>query len=265
MQRIQVNTKCFGRIPGVLALVGALFLCGCGGRSLDAYFFDQTETMEAAGEEEVDEGQTEAMQTDVSQSGSGAKEEAGMEEMQTPESEPGDASVQLSVCVVHICGAVQNPGVYELPEGSRVMDAVKAGGGFLEEADPAACNLAQPIVDGCQIYIMTKEESDALDTAARSAGIQEAENPAAPGNMAASGQTAADAGSDVTATAAGKVNINTADISALKTLSGIGDSRAAAIIAYREEHGKFTCIEDIMKVSGIKQAAFDKIKDRITV
>lgn len=258
MQMTQVNRKCSGRMPGLLLLMGMLSLCGCAGRSTDAYLFDQTETVEASGEEETEEGQTEEVQGD-------AKEES-MAETQMPQSGQDDALSRSSVYIVHICGAVQNPGVYELPEGSRVMDAVEAGGGFLEEADQAACNLAQPIIDGCQIYIMTKEESSALDETARRAGIWEAEEPVMSGSLPASGQTAASGNAAVTSgTDAGKVNINTADVSALKTLSGIGDSRAAAIVAYREEHGTFTCIEDIMKVSGIKQAAFEKIKDRITV
>lgn len=150
-----------------------------------------------------------------------------------------------SVCVVHICGAVKNPGVYELPEGSRIMDAVTAGGGFLETADQSACNLAEKVTDGCQIYIMTLEESSQTGQPPE-AGIRQ---PSAGAQAAASGL----------------VDLNTADAAALKTLPGIGDSRAEAIIAWREENGGFSCIEDIMKVSGIKEGAFRKIKERITV
>lgn len=162
--------------------------------------------------------------------------------------------------VVHICGAVKAPGVYELPGGSRVMDAVAAGGGFLEEADQSACNLAEKVTDGCQIYIMTREESS-LAAQPLAAGIQPASAGASAGGEAGaqSGATA-----DTGGGADGKVDLNTADAAALKTLPGIGDSRAAAILAWREENGRFTCIEDIMKVSGIKQGAFDKIKDLIT-
>lgn len=268
MRMTQMNTKCSGRIPGLLLLMGMLWLCGCADRSSDAYFFDQTETMDETGNTEIDGEWQEILHNDVLQNESGIGEKTGMEELLSPETEQSDAISQLSVCIVHICGAVKNPGVYELPEGSRVMDAVEAGGGFLEEADQAACNLAQPVVDGCQIYIMTKEESSALDGTVRSAGIQEAETLTTAGKSPASEQIAADGSKDGTAASeknAGKVNLNTADASALKTLPGIGDSRAAAIIAYREEHGQFTRIEDIMKVSGIKQAAFEKIKDRITV
>ena len=140
------------------------------------------------------------------------------------------------------------------------MDAVAAGGGFLEEADQSACNLAEKVTDGCQIYIMTREESS-LAAQPLAAGIQPASAGASAGGEAGaqSGATADTGGS-----ADGKVDLNTADAAALKTLPGIGDSRAAAILAWREENGRFTCIEDIMKVSGIKQGAFDKIKDLIT-
>ena len=155
-------------------------------------------------------------------------------------------SLQEQTCTVHICGAVNAPGVYELPQDSRVVDAVAAGGGFAPDADPEACNLAQPVTDGCQIYIMTQEESALADRGGRNAGIQETEP---------------DAGTDGT----GLVNINTADAEQLKTLPGIGDSKAAAILAWREENGRFETIEDIMKVSGIKEGAFSKIRDRIRV
>lgn len=268
MRMTQMNTKCTERIPGLLLLVGMLWLCGCADRSSDAYFFDQTETMEETENAETDEERSEALHGDALQNESDAGEEQGGAEMSVLETEPDDTISQPSVCIVHICGAVKNPGVYELPEGSRIMDAVEAGGGFLEEADQAACNLAQPVFDGCQIYIMTKAESGALDGTARSAGIQDAEKLTAAQNPSVEDKGVAGGnGAGITASEAdaGKVNINTADASALKTLPGIGDSRAAAIIAYREEHGQFTRIEDIMKVSGIKQAAFEKIKDRITV
>ena len=86
-----------------------------------------------------------------------------------------DASLQEQTCTVHICGAVNAPGVYELPQDSRVVDAVAAGGGFAPDADPEACNLAQPVTDGCQIYIMTQEESALADRGGRNAGIQETE------------------------------------------------------------------------------------------
>lgn len=145
--------------------------------------------------------------------------------------------------VVHVCGEVANPGIYELPAGSRIYEAVKAAGGFTENAAEESVNLASPIEDGVQIRIYSKEEAETL-----AAG-------AAPfDGFEASGEEKEPV-----------VNLNTATKEELMTLSGIGESRAEDIIRYREENGGFQNIEDIMKVSGIKDAAFQKIKDRITV
>ena len=178
----------------------------------------------------------------------------------TDRTELSDASSEeAKTLVVHICGAVSAPGVYELPAGSRIIDAVEAGGGFLPEADEACCNLAEEIVDGCQIYIMTKTESCADGQTEKKAGIQtspDSDMQTTDRNVRSNSATALENG---------LVNLNTADVAALMTLPGIGESRAKAIISYREQHGAFTKIEDIMKISGIKQAAFSKIKDKITV
>lgn len=214
---------------GLFFFIAVTGTFGCGSAQEDSLLFRQEETNQEAEAAGAVLPPVETEETD--------REETG-----------------LTACyVIHICGAVRNPGVYELPEGSRIMDAVRAGGGFLPEADQAACNLAARVVDGCQIYIMTQEESSLAASGLPEAGIQ-AENAglSAGGN---GGGTADD----------GKVNLNTADAGSLKTLPGIGDSRAAAIITWREENGRFDRIEDIMKVSGIKQAAFEKIKDKIKV
>ena len=178
----------------------------------------------------------------------------------TDRAELSDASSEEEkTLVVHICGAVSAPGVYELPAGSRIIDAVEAGGGFLPEAEEACCNLAEEIVDGCQIYIMTKSESCADGQIEKKAGIQtspDSDMQTTDRNVRSNSAPALENG---------LVNLNTADIAALTTLPGIGESRAKAIISYREQHGAFAQIEDIMKISGIKQAAFSKIKDKITV
>ena len=169
------------------------------------------------------------------------------------------SSEEAKTLVVHICGAVSAPGVYELPAGSRIIDAVEAGGGFLPEAEEACCNLAEEIVDGCQIYIMTKSESCADGQTEKKAGIQtspDSDMQTTDRNVRSNSAPALENG---------LVNLNTADVAALMTLPGIGESRAKAIISYREQHGAFAKIEDIMKISGIKQAAFSKIKDKITV
>ena len=145
--------------------------------------------------------------------------------------------------VVHVCGEVVNPGIYELPAGSRIYEAVKAAGGFTENAAEESVNLASPIEDGVQIRIYSKDEAETL----------------AAGAAPFDGFEASGEGKEPV------VNLNTATKEELMTLSGIGESRAEDIIRYREENGGFQNIEDIMKVPGIKDAAFQKIKDRITV
>ncbi|MDO4294486.1 MAG: helix-hairpin-helix domain-containing protein [Eubacteriales bacterium] len=229
------------KMPGFCKILGLLFLtlffAACGKAREDIF---REESMAV---EETDSGRTETSEASV--------------EPPTPETaqtQPDSSGSAAAPYVVHVCGAVQRPGVYELPEGSRIMDAVEAGGGFLAGADQDSCNLAEPVTDGCQIYIMTKEESSRLTETERKAGIQPSERSA---SNAAGGTEGLSAG--------GLVNLNTADLAALKTLPGIGDSRAAAILEWREKNGRFERIEDIMKVNGIKQAAFDKLKDKITV
>ena len=134
--------------------------------------------------------------------------------------------------IVHVCGAVRREGVYELEAGSRVEDAVRAAGGFLPTADRTHHNLAKPVADGEQIRIPTQTEAQSLQAEARQK-------------------------SD------GLIDINTAGAEELEKLPGIGAAKAQAIIAWREENGRFETIEDIMKVPGIKESAFSQLKDRI--
>lgn len=148
--------------------------------------------------------------------------------------ETGESVEELLMCFVHICGEVNAPGVYELPEGSRIFEAVESAGGFTDEASEESLNLAEVISDGMQIVILSEEEVKLQQEAAD--------------NLAS-----------------GLVNINKASKEQLMTLPGIGESRAEDILRYREESGGFETIEDIMKVSGIKDAAFQKIKDSIVV
>ncbi len=191
---------------------------------------------------------------------------------------PADSPAVL--WMVHVCGAVREPGVYELPEGSRMIDAVKAAGGFLPEAAQDAGNLAMVLEDGVRIQIPTQEEArEARDSGqmVMDFGLGEGTGAASAGAIATSAEAAAPA-ADARQTgengpvserqsdgSSGLVNLNTADAAALKTLPGIGDARAEAILEYRAAHGPFASIEEIMKVSGIKQAAFEKLKDKITV
>lgn len=147
---------------------------------------------------------------------------------------------------VYICGEVQHPGVYRMPQGSRIYQAVEQAGGLLDTAEETAVNQALTIEDGMKVWIPSKEE----------AGAGSPDSQFVEGSMQAT---------DSTGTAGNRVNINTATENELCTLTGIGESRAKSIIQYRTEHGNFQKIEDIMKVTGIKDGAFAKIKDEIVV
>ena len=165
------------------------------------------------------------------------------------------------LCYVHICGEVVRPGVYELPEGSRIFEAVEMAGGFTEAAASSYLNLAQEIADGMKIAV----PSEAQLEDSPEAGPDGAYSPGTAAGTGGYGIFPGTGGAAAAAPAAGgKVNINTAGKEELMTLKGIGEARAEDIIRYREENGPFQSVEDIMKVSGIKSAAFEKIKDDIT-
>ncbi len=133
--------------------------------------------------------------------------------------------------VIQINGAVNQPGAYELPPGSRVRDAIQAAGGLLPEADDQSLNLAAKLTDGMRLNVLRQGE-------------------APPTQSAAGGQ---------------RININTATQAELETLPGIGPARAQDILAYREANGPFTSIEEIMDVPGIGPSTFEDIKDQISV
>ncbi|MFO7952008.1 MAG: ComEA family DNA-binding protein [Bacillota bacterium] len=132
---------------------------------------------------------------------------------------------------VHLVGAVQNPGVYELVEGARVYELLELGGGFREDAEKESLNQARPLFDGEQVYVPY---------------IGEAPESSTTGDNA-------------------KININRASASELTALPGIGEVRAGQIVKYREKHGYFTEKEQVMEVSGIGEATFNNFAEMITV
>lgn len=135
---------------------------------------------------------------------------------------------------VHICGEVNLPGVYEVAEGCRLYELLELAGGATEEGTPDALNLADILSDGQRVVIPSAAEAAAMaaETAKEGTGL---------------------------------VNLNTASVQQLMTLPGIGEAKAKDIVQYREKNGSFQKIEDIMKISGIKEAVFQKIQSLITV
>ena len=190
-----------------------------------------------------------------------------VEETASPEADSGEGSAEAeSVSVlpsepellcVHVCGAVMRPGVYELPAGCRVYEAVQEAGGFAEDADQDYVNQAQTLQDGVKLVIPTKEEAAAFSA------VGDSSTEASAGIVGGSprDQETGESGSS----ADGRININTATEAELCNIPGIGATRAAAIAAYRESHGSFQKPEDIMQVSGIKEGLYGKIKDSIRV
>lgn len=209
------------RYLGIVCLITAcaLLCCGCGDKGTAILIGEMKESADVPAE-----GEQEASRAS-GQAGTAAQSAASGETA----SEARDTMIR-----VYVCGAVANPGVVEIPQGSRVEDALEAAGGFGAEAGREAVNLADWVSDGQKLYFPKEGEA-----------VEESQ-----------------AQSD---SASGLVNINTADAAALCTLPGIGESRARDIISYREANGGFQACEDIMKVSGIKTAAYEKIKDKITV
>ena len=170
-----------------------------------------------------------------------------------------DKEMQQAMIYVDVCGAVANPGVFQLAAGSRVFQAIEAAGGYLPEAALTCVNRAGVLTDGQQLYILTQEEMERQ-------GLDPAEMAgASDGQMNGSAGTGQNTGMTAQVQQDNRININTADEAQLTTLTGIGATRAQAIIAYREENGPFVAIEDIMNVQGIKEGTFAKIKDEIVV
>ena len=158
---------------------------------------------------------------------------------------PEEVQTEQSMALyADICGAVQEPGVYKLEEGARIFQLIGQAGGLREDADLTSVNQAEKVTDGMKVRIYTKEEAASLPQQIWES-TAESEQQTAP--------------------VSAKININSADIAQLTQLTGIGEARAADIIAYRTEHGRFLTIEEIMNVSGIKESTFQKIKDQIVV
>lgn len=145
-------------------------------------------------------------------------------------------------CFVYVCGQVNAPGVYELPIGSRICDAMEAAGGMTADAGSSYWNLAELLWDGEKIYVPTEAEAQVLGQPPESEQETDAQG----------------------ITKDGRIDVNTASKEQLMTIPGIGESKADSILAYRKENGNFASPEDIMNITGIKEGLYSKIKDYIS-
>lgn len=153
---------------------------------------------------------------------------------------------------VHICGAVENEGVYALSGGSRLMDGVEAAGGFTGEADTSYHNLAARLSDGQKVYIPTLTETKELSVAERAAAGMAAETGQSGGSKTGEGEN-------------DRINLNTAGKEELMSLNGIGEAKAESILMYRQKVGPFQSVEELKKVSGIGDALFERVRNSIKV
>lgn len=170
-------------------------------------------------------------------------------ETEYPVSATEASDVAAGICYVYICGAVRVPGVYEVPQGSRIFEVVQMAGGLTEEASNSSVNQAEPVHDGQMVFLPTRQEAEA--------GITPEALAYATGDAQALDEEERHTDS--------RVDINTATQSELMTLPGIGQTKAERILEYRATHGNFSSAEEIMNVDGIKEGLYNRIKDDIRV
>ena len=202
-----------------------IVICACLGLALGGFLLIKPSTQKP-----VTETNLQAEVAAVSKDSSSEKEVKKEEKEESPEQD---------LITVDVKGAVKSPGIYDLPVGSRVHDAVQKAGGLTDEADSKSLNLAQKISDEALVYVPTK------------------------GEEAASQQTAS--GMTASTSKEKKVNLNKASLEELKQVKGLGGKRAQDIIDHREANGKFKSVDELKKVSGIGAKTIEKLKDYVTV
>lgn len=202
-----------------------IVICAILGLALGGFFL-----LKPTSQTSVKETNLQAEVAAVSKDSSSEKEVNKEEKEESPEQD---------LITVDVKGAVKSPGLYDLPVGSRVHDAVQKAGGLTEEADSKLLNLAQKISDEALVYVPTKGEE-------------------AASQQVASGTTASTSKDK-------KVNLNKASLEELKQVKGLGGKRAQDIIDHREANGKFKSVDELKKVSGIGAKTIEKLKDYVTV
>ena len=202
-----------------------IVICAGLGLALGAFFL-----LKPSSQTSVKETNLQTEVSAVSKDSSSEKEVKKEEKEESPEQD---------LITVDVKGAVKSPGIYDLPVGSRVHDAVQKAGGLTDEADSKSLNLAQKISDEALVYVPTK------------------------GEEAASQQTGS--GTTPSTSKDKKVNLNKASLEELKQVKGLGGKRAQDIIDHREANGKFKSVDELKKVSGIGAKTIEKLKDYVTV
>ena len=178
-------------------------------------------------------------QTPVKETNLQAEVAAVSKDLSTEKDVKKEEPVEQDLITVDVKGAVKAPGIYDLPVGSRVNDAVQKAGGLTEQADSKSLNLAQKVSDEALVYVPTKGEESASQQAGSGAPSSTSKEK--------------------------KVNLNKASLEELKQVKGLGGKRAQDIIDHRESNGKFKSVDELKKVSGIGAKTIEKLKDYVTV
>ena len=202
-----------------------IVICACLGLALGGFFL-----LKPTSQTPVKETNLQAEVASVSKDSTSEKEVKKEEKEESPEQD---------LITVDVKGAVKSPGIYDLPVGSRVHDAVQKAGGLTEGADSKSLNLAQKVSDEALVYVPTKGEE---------AASQQAASETTPSTSKGK-----------------KVNLNKASLEELKQVKGLGGKRAQDIIDHREANGKFKSVDELKKVSGIGAKTIEKLKDYVTV
>ena len=188
-----------------------------------------------------------------------------------------EEKIPITNVYVDIKGAVVSPGVYEIESDKKIMDVVNKAGGLTESADTSMINLAKQVTNEMVIIIYTKDEVEKYSNKEEIIKIIEKEcvcpkvenngcfNNNESDSVIEENKDSILQGSESDNNNSQKISLNTASLEELQTLTGIGESKAKAIIEYRNEHGSFNSIEEIKQVSGIGDALYEKIKENITV
>ena len=163
--------------------------------------------------------------------------DSASEKEEKSQKEKTEEVVEQDLITIDVKGAVKSPGIYDLPVGSRINDAVQKAGGLTENADSKSINLAQRISDEALVYVPTKEETTSQEAHSNASNTKENK----------------------------KVNLNKASLEELKQVKGLGGKRAQDIIDHRETNGKFKSVDDLKKVSGIGAKTVEKLKEYVTV
>lgn len=179
----------------------------------------------------------------VSEPSESVKDEKNAASENVPSEEKTESVTSADKIIVYVCGAVENPDVYELDPGARINDALEAAGGFSGDADMNMINLAEPVSDGQRVYFPVQGEDMTGDSQDMNAALE----------------------TDIYGDDTSLVNINKAGVSELTQLPGIGETRAGQIVEYRENHGKFSSKEDLKNVSGIGDSTYEKLESHIIV